>query len=105
DIKLEDLAREQTRRLSRDAAVALFRIAQEALTNVAKHAGAKRALLRLETDERGVSLTVRDDGRGFDPGSPSRPGRLGMATMKERATAAGGSLAFESVPDKGTTLT
>jgi len=105
DIKLEDLAREQTRRLPRDKAVALFRIAQEALTNVAKHAGANHALLRLEADDRGVSLTVRDDGHGFDPASPSRPGRLGMTTMKERATAAGGSLAFESVSDKGTTLT
>ncbi|MBW8907037.1 MAG: PAS domain S-box protein [Betaproteobacteria bacterium] len=105
EVKLEDLAREHTRRLPRDAAVALFRIAQEALTNVAKHAGANRALLRLEAAERGVSLTVRDDGRGFNPASPSRPGRLGMTTMKERATAAGGSLALESVPDKGTTLT
>jgi PAS domain S-box-containing protein len=105
DIKLEDLARERTRRLPRDAAVALFRIAQEALTNVAKHAGANRALLRLEADECRVSLTVRDDGRGFDPASPSRPGRLGMTTMKERAIAAGGSLSFESVPDKGTKLT
>jgi PAS domain S-box-containing protein len=105
DIKLEDLARDRTRRLPRDAAVALFRIAQEALTNVAKHAGANRALLRLEADDRRVSLTVRDDGRGFDPASPSRPGRLGMTTMKERAIAAGGSLTFESVPDKGTTLT
>ena len=105
DIKLEDLARERTRRLPRDAAVALFRIAQEALTNVAKHAGANRAWLRLEADDRGVSLTVRDDGRGFNPGSPSRPGRLGMTTMKERAIAAGGSLSFESVPDKGTKLT
>ena len=105
-IEFEDLAREQTRRLPRDAAVALFRIAQEALTNVAKHADAAHVWLRLEAEESQVCLTVRDDGRGFHPaGSPSRPGRLGMTTMKERATAAGGSLLLDSVPDKGTTLT
>ena len=104
DIKLDDLAREQSRRLPREPAVALFRIAQEALTNVAKHAGASHVSLRLEADEAQMGLTVRDDGRGFDHG-PSRPGRLGMTTMKERATAAGGSLSFESVLGKGTTLT
>ena len=105
EIELEDLAREQTRKLAREPAVALFRIAQEALTNVAKHAGAGHVWLRLEAHEDHMCLTVRDDGRGFAPGSPTRPGRLGMTTMKERAIAAGGSLVLESASDKGTTLT
>ena len=105
DIEFEDLAREQNRKLAREPAVALFRIAQEALTNVAKHAGAEHVWLRLEADDEHMCLTVRDNGRGFEPGWPTRPGRLGMTTMKERAIAAGGSLVLESASDKGTTLT
>src|SRR5437868_2325557 len=105
DIEFEDLAREQNRKLAREPAVALFRIAQEALTNVAKHAGAEHVWLRLEADDEHMCLTVRDNGRGFEPGSPTRPGRLGMTTMKERAIAAGGSVVLESAADKGTTLT
>jgi PAS domain S-box-containing protein len=104
EIEFEDLVREQNRKLAREPAVALFRIAQEALTNVAKHAGAEHVWLRLEADPEHMCLTVRDNGRGFEPGSPTRPGRLGMTTMKERAIAAGGSLVLESASDKGTTL-
>ena len=105
EIEFEDLAREQNRKLAREPAVALFRIAQEALTNVAKHAGAEHVWLRLEADDAQMCLTVRDNGRGFEAGSPTRPGRLGMTTMKERAIAAGGAVVLESASDKGTTLT
>jgi PAS domain S-box-containing protein len=104
-VEFEDLARERNRRLRREAAVALFRIAQEALTNVAKHANAKRVLLRLEAEAEHMLLTVRDDGSGFDTaGFEARAGRLGMTTMRERVVATGGSLEFESVPNEGTTL-
>ena len=106
DIEFEDLARERNRRLRREAAVALFRIAQEALNNVAKHANAKRVLLRLEADLGEMRLTIRDDGSGFDPAAAeARASRLGMTTMRERVVAAGGSLEIESAPGKGTTLT
>ena len=105
NVKIEDLARERNRQLRRDAAVALFRIAQEALNNVAKHAQASQVWLRLEADASHLTLTVRDDGKGFDPQtSKARATRLGMTTMEERATATGGMLELESAPGKGTTL-
>src|SRR5436190_8895681 len=105
NVKIEDLARERNRQLRRDAAVALFRIAQEALNNVAKHAQASQVWLRLEADASHLTLTVRDDGKGFDPKtSKARATRLGMTTMQERVTATGGMLELESAPGKGTTL-
>jgi PAS domain S-box-containing protein len=87
--------------LRAEAAVALFRIAQEALNNVAKHAGAKlvRIWLSLEGDE--VNLCIADDGGGFDVAQAPR-GRWGMSTMRERAEAAGGRFMIDSVPGKGT---
>ena len=104
-VKMEDLAREKNRRLRRDAAVALFRIAQEALNNVAKHAHATQVWLRLEADAAHMTLTVRDDGTGFDPNAAeARATRLGMTTMQERVTATGGRLELESAPGEGTTL-
>jgi signal transduction histidine kinase len=104
-VKMEDLAREKNRQLRRDAAVALFRIAQEALNNVAKHAHARQVWLRIEADAAHMTLTVRDDGTGFDPkASHARATRLGMTTMEERVTATGGMLELESAPGKGTTL-
>jgi PAS domain S-box-containing protein len=104
-VEFEDLAREHNRELRRDAAVALFRIAQEALTNVAKHAHAKRVSVLLEADAEQMVLTIRDDGAGFDPAAAAaRASRLGMTTMRERVVAAGGSLELESAQGKGTTL-
>jgi PAS domain S-box-containing protein len=104
-VEFEDLARERNRELRREAAVALFRIAQEALTNVAKHAHAKRVSVLLEADAEQMVLTIRDDGAGFDPAAAAaRASRLGMTTMRERVVAAGGSLELESAQGKGTTL-
>jgi PAS domain S-box-containing protein len=86
-----------------EAAVALFRIAQEALNNSAKHAAARSIKVTLGMHNGEVMLTIADDGRGFDPGSVRR-GRWGMSTMRERAEAAGGRLAVESAPGAGTTV-
>jgi PAS domain S-box-containing protein len=104
-VEVEDFAREHSRHLRREAAVALFRIAQEALTNVAKHANAKRVWMQLEAEEEHMRLIICDDGSGFDPAAAeARAMRLGMTTMRERVVAAGGSLELESAPGKGTTL-
>jgi signal transduction histidine kinase len=82
---------------------ALFRIAQEGLANVARHSGAQRAEVRLEFSERGVSLTVQDNGRGFDP-EHIKPG-VGTQSMRERAEALpGGTLTIQSAPGNGTTV-
>jgi signal transduction histidine kinase len=83
----------------------VFRIAQEALHNAVKHAGADRLGLRLDEGERQLVLTVRDDGVGFDPDATAhRSRRLGLTSMEERATSLGGALRIDSAPGKGTTI-
>lgn len=93
--------------LAPHAEVALYRIAQEALQNVLKHAGATSVMVRLATDPDGVRLLVADDGRGFaekpSPGDGSRRS-YGMGSIRERAELIGAQLTLESHPGKGTTL-
>jgi signal transduction histidine kinase len=89
--------------LRAEAAVALFRIAQEALNNAAKHSSAKRITVGLEEKGGELVLSVIDDGKGFDPAAAPR-GRWGMTTMRERAEAAGGSLVVDSSVGEGTTV-
>ncbi len=83
----------------------LFRIAQEALTNVVRHASAQSASVALTVDDDSVTLTVTDDGDGFDPAARAiRSRRLGLTSMRERAAALGGTLTIDSVPGGGTTV-
>ena len=83
--------------------VALYRICQEALTNVARHAGAGRVTIRLVATPDEVRLVVRDDGRGFDP-SRVAEARHGILGMRERADTIGGSIEVESSSDSGTRI-
>jgi signal transduction histidine kinase len=87
-----------------DVQVALYRIAQEALNNVAKHAQANRADVSLVYRANDVELSVRDDGQGFDP-SHRPPGHFGVGNMGERAAAVGAGLAIASAPGEGTRVT
>jgi len=87
-----------------EAAVALFRIAQEELNNVAKHAGARQVRIELAGDAEEIVMRVVDDGAGFDPAAAARGKRWGMKTMRERAEAAGGRLEVDSAPGAGTTV-
>ncbi|MFN3648262.1 MAG: PAS domain-containing protein [Armatimonadota bacterium] len=80
---------------------ACFRIAQEALANAARHAGAAAVTLHLEGTPSSARLWVQDDGRGFDPDAP-RPRSTGLAGMRERARLLGGALVVESAPGAGT---
>jgi two-component system sensor histidine kinase UhpB len=79
----------------------LYRIAQEALTNIARHSGAQHVQMRLESSGGQVSLTIQDDGRGLP--DPARPGPrgLGMIGMRARARSAGGDLQVRSRPRQG----
>jgi signal transduction histidine kinase len=80
---------------------ALYRICQEALTNVARHAGAGRVRVRLVATPQEVRLSVEDDGRGFD--ASRVPGdRHGLVGMRERAQMLGGALEVRSSPGEGT---
>jgi signal transduction histidine kinase len=93
--------------LSIEAQTCLLRVTQEALTNVRKHAQARRVEVTLAYEDAGVSLTVRDDGRGFDPDAP-RPagggGGFGLIGMRERCQLANGVLTVESAPGQGTVI-
>jgi PAS domain S-box-containing protein len=83
----------------------LYRIIQEALTNVRKHARASTATVSLRERDEGYAVRVSDDGGGFAGGSAAaEPGHLGLASMRERATLAGGWLRVDAVPSEGTTV-
>jgi two-component system, LuxR family, sensor kinase FixL len=85
--------------------LAVYRIVQEALSNVRRHADAGRTGLRLHVDEGHVVAEVTDDGRGFDPTSRMEFDRgLGLVGMRERASMIGGRLVVESAPGAGTTV-
>jgi two-component system, NarL family, sensor histidine kinase UhpB len=86
--------------LPSDAQLVVYRVAQEALSNAAQHAGAEHIRVRLQRSERGVELTVSDDGRGFTFDQASRG--LGLGGMRERALLVGGDLRIESRPRVGT---
>ncbi len=81
----------------------LYRIAQEALHNIVKHAQASRVSLRLTADDEDIGLEVRDDGIGFDPAGPY-PGHLGLRSMRERAKRLQGSLKIDGAPNQGTRI-
>jgi len=86
---------------------ALYRAAQEALNNVARHARAKRAVLDVRRTEREVTCLIRDDGRGFDPAVTCAPGGrrgLGLEGLRERVARLGGALEVSSRPGRGTEL-
>jgi PAS domain S-box-containing protein len=85
-------------------ATAAYRIAQEALTNAARHAAASHIEVRVETRNGGLTLTVVDNGKGFNPGDLPESGGLGLAGMKERASLAGGILEIHSQPGQGTRI-
>jgi two-component system sensor histidine kinase UhpB len=91
-------------RLSPDAEIALFRVAQEALTNVVRHSQATYADVLLERRGDRLILIIEDDGAGFDPVAAMPAGRLGLAGMRERAEMLGGSLVIESSVGAGTTV-
>ena len=84
----------------------LFRIAQEALTNARRHAGASRIRIELASADGGVRLSIVDDGRGMDPeiARRPRPGHLGLVSMRERAELAGGTFSVTSAPGEGTSV-
>ena len=84
--------------------VVLYRIAQEALNNVAKHSKATRAEIRLLCEEQRVELSIEDDGIGFDMGSVP-PDHLGLGIMRERAESIGAELAIESGQNEGARIT
>jgi two-component system sensor histidine kinase UhpB len=85
-------------------ATATFRILQESLTNVGRHAHASRVDVRVVREHDRVVLAVRDDGVGFDPARPRKAGSFGLAGLRERAYLVDGELNIDSSPGRGTTI-
>jgi NarL family two-component system sensor histidine kinase LiaS len=82
----------------------LYRIAQEGLNNVVKHAEARHVRIHIRYDEKSASLETIDDGLGFDMKTADQSGGFGLQGIKERVQRLGGSLEIESAPGKGTHL-
>jgi PAS domain S-box-containing protein len=90
--------------LEPDHASALFRIFQEALTNIAKHAGASRVTVTLRRQRQHLLLSISDNGRGIAPADRLKPHSFGLRGMSERARALGGTLTLSAAPGGGTML-
>jgi PAS domain S-box-containing protein len=90
--------------IPKESALCLFRVAQEALSNTIKHSGVKKGQLELFGHQGDLHLCISDGGAGFDTQSVSVKGRLGLVSMRERVRAAGGTIAVESRPSRGTRI-
>jgi signal transduction histidine kinase len=99
---------EASRRLPREMETTLYRIVQESLTNVARHAQAKKASVLLRVSECSVAAIIEDNGVGFDLNNvragQARQNRLGLYGMQERVALVGGSITFETAPGQGTNI-
>jgi PAS domain S-box-containing protein len=91
------------RQLPPELATTVFRIVQEALTNVARHSAAKRASVKLARRAGAIEVAITDNGRGFDPGKLGKS-TAGLANMRERVRLTGGEFFVEAKPRKGTTI-
>jgi signal transduction histidine kinase len=108
-VDIQTLGRDD--KLPADVAAMLYRLVQEGLTNVLKHASAGKVSIVLEKKKQGLALVIEDDGVGFDPetvgrlaSGSGRPPGLGLSGMKERVALLGGTIAIESSPGKGSTI-
>jgi len=99
DVKLDSLPE-----VTQEARLCIFRVAQEALRNVARHACAQAVQVSLHSMEGGLQLTVADNGAGFDPGENQQHASLGLASMRERVRLLEGKLLIESKHGRGTTV-
>jgi signal transduction histidine kinase len=97
-------ATELDARLHPEAAHELVQIAREAMSNVARHSGAHRAVLSLTVDAGQATLRIDDDGVGFDPGRRLGSGHFGLANLRDRAAGLAGTLTIESEPERGTRI-
>ena len=104
DIKLKTVGFSEDERLPQDIETTLYRVVQEALTNVVRHARASHVDVVLERRGDVLLVIVEDDGKGFDFSLVKREGHLGLLGIQERAEMLGGTLTVESKPGSGTTL-
>lgn len=99
------MAGEEDITVDRERATVVFRICQEALTNIARHARATNVIIRLEEQEGSLLLEVRDNGQGIPQEKIADPHSLGLLGMRERAQLFGGQIDIMGRPAEGTTIT
>ena len=104
DLEVSFAASDDLSTVPDDAAICLYRIVQEGLRNIVKHAAVKDASVSIVRMRGALQMTIIDCGRGFEPASVARGGGLGLLSMEERARAAGGSLTITSAHGRGTRL-
>jgi len=106
-LAIELFAAEPPFRLPAEHEIACFRVVQESIPNVLRHAGARRIDVHVDRSATGVSLSIQDDGRGFDPATldeAAARGHLGVLGMRERVRARGGQFRLTSTPGAGTSI-
>jgi signal transduction histidine kinase/CheY-like chemotaxis protein len=103
-VNLETTGLDEKLRFAPEVETTIYRIAQEALTNVARHANATEVGIILTCQEDGITMIIEDDGVGFDVAKAMQCGRLGLLGMRERAEMLEGSLTIESNPGTGTAV-
>jgi signal transduction histidine kinase len=104
DVRVEIDAHAMPERVSGDASLCVFRVAQEALSNAVRHGRASAVTVLLSTRDRGLQLAVSDNGSGFDLARSRQHPSLGLASMRERVRLLSGELDIESTPGRGTTV-
>lgn len=104
ELQCQITAPENSEPIPKDVAIALFRIVQEGVTNIIRHARARSIRLRIETSGPMYAFTLSDDGCGFDSKAPQLSGSHGITGMRQRVKALGGRFTLDSVPGRGTTL-
>ena len=98
------LAADDLGAIPQDVGLCLYRVTQEAVRNVAAHAGARQAHVALRRTAAGLELTITDDGQGFDLAEARRMGGLGLISLDERVRLVGGSVQIHTQPQRGTEL-
>jgi signal transduction histidine kinase len=107
DLEADEPADGPAARLPPDFEIACFRVVQESITNAVRHAGARRLSVSIKRSPNDIRLTIRDDGRGFDPetlDAAAARGHLGVLGMRERIRARGGQFTVTSRPGAGTSI-
>ena len=94
----------EPKELAKEKSTAIFRILQEILTNIIRHANASRVVIHLLPSEHGLLLSVADNGRGLTTGNLRDAKSLGLLGMRERALMVGGEVNFEGALERGTTV-
>lgn len=104
EIPINFIAPKQFPALPPDVEQSIYRITEEALENIVRHADAASAKVELSFTGNQLELTIQDDGHGFDPGAVDRNNRFGLRGMQQRASAVGAELEVNSQPEAGTTI-